>query len=70
MNQVNRNNIYNNNIGIYIPNSDNNVGENNFSNNIVDIDEAFITPGFELILIFISIAVLVCFKFLKNKKIE
>jgi parallel beta-helix repeat protein len=62
------NNISNNNIGIHIPASKNIIDNNYFSNNNVNIDKELITPGFELILFFISL--LLIMKYYIKKKEE
>ena len=58
MNTVIGNNISDNNIGIHIPSTENNIKQNTFSNNNKKYDEEILTPGFELI---ISITIILLF---------
>lgn len=65
-NTINYNNISDNNIGIHVPTSNNTIGDNNFSDNNVNIDKELITPGFELIIFFLSLIIII--KYYKKKK--
>jgi parallel beta-helix repeat protein len=58
-NIVVNNNIFDNNIGIHIPISKNNMADNNFSGNNVNIDKELSTPGFEVIIFFISLIIII-----------
>lgn len=59
MNTIIGNNISNNNIGIHISSTENNIKQNTFSNNNKNYDEEISTPGFEFILIILSVTFIV-----------
>jgi parallel beta-helix repeat protein len=65
-NKIIGNNISDNNIGIHVPSSKNTIEDNNFSNNNVNIDKEFITPGFELIIFYISLIIIIMYYKLKK----
>lgn len=60
------NNISNNNIGIHVPTLKNTINNNKFSNNNINIDKELITPGFELLIFFISLLIIIK----SNKKLK
>jgi parallel beta-helix repeat protein len=59
--------ISDNNIGIHIPQFENIISANNFSNNNVNIDKEIITPGFELLIFILSIVLIISY-YVKQKK--
>ncbi len=66
MNTIIGNNISDNNIGIHIPSTENDIKQNTFSNNNKNYDEEIVIPSFELILIILSIFFIVFY----NKSIH
>lgn len=62
------NNISDNNIGIHVPPLKNTIGNNSFTNNNVNIDKELITPGFELIIFFISLLIIIKY-YTKRKEV-
>ena len=68
MNTIISNNISNNYIGIHIPSTENIIDENIFTNNNIDIDKEISTPGFELVIIILSLIIFICHR--RIKKIE
>ena len=68
MNEIILNNVSNNYIGIHIPSDENNIDENYYSNNNVDIDKENLSPGFELELLIIS-TLIISLLLWKRKKI-
>jgi len=68
MNTIIGNNISNNNIGIHLPSTENNIKQNTFSNNNKNYDEEILTPGFELILVILSVYFIVLYNRLNQGK--
>jgi len=66
MNIIIGNNISDNNIGIHIPSTENDIKQNTFSNNNKNYDEEIVIPSLELILIILSISFIVLY----NKSIH
>lgn len=67
MNIIGGNNISNNNIGIHVPQMENQIDENYFSKNRIDIEEESTIPGFEIVSFLCIVLIILIVFFIKKR---